>query len=728
VASMSADELYEQLQSKLCRQFTEEECKTAERAFLFAKEAHGEQKRESGEPYITHPLSVAIILSDMGLDLPTICAALLHDVIEDTEITETQVRKAFGSEVFRLVDGVTKLGKIPYSTREEQQSENIRKMLLAMAADIRVILIKLADRLHNMRTIENRSPIKRLNTAHETMEIYAPIAHRLGVRMIKEELEDLCLRQLDPIAYKEIEESLAIRRDEREAFLNSIKNRLGERLTEMGLKTHIDGRVKSVYGIYRKMYIGGREFDEIYDIYAVRIIVDTVPECYNILGVIHDIMHPIPGRFKDYISTPKPNMYQSLHTTVIGKEGVPFEVQIRTWEMHYTAEYGIAAHWKYKVGVTGKDSMDNRLAWIHQLLDFQQESDDAEDFVKSLRTDLSIDEVFVFTPGGDVINLPSDATPIDFAYAIHTQVGHRMIGAKADGRIVNIDRKLNNGEIVEILLSPDKNHGPSREWLQICKTNEARTKIRQWFKKERRTENIATGRQELERELKHNGIDLQGEEYDRFIEEIAQKQKCASAEDFYATIGYGGITLSKIIGRIRDEYRKKMSSADESIQIEQVKKLPKSNGGVVVEGVEDCLVHFAQCCNPLPGDDIVGFITRGSGVSIHKGDCPNAVKMISTAAENGRWVKAEWATALQGMFKASMHISCDNRDGILADVALMLSSMHVSISSVTAREGHNGESFIEITVVITSLRHLTQIMEKLKTIAGIKSITRSMGS
>lgn len=721
------DTLFEQLKDKLQKSFTAEEMAMVEKAYRLAEQAHAAQKRDSGDPYITHPLSVAIILADMGLDTPTITAALLHDVIEDTTVTDAEIRKGFGGEVLALVDGVTKLGKIPYSTREEQQSENIRKMLLAMANDIRVILIKLADRLHNMRTIESRPEVKRLYTAHETMEIYAPIAHRLGVRRVKEELEDLCLHQLDPIAYKEIEDSLAIRREERQAFLESIKNKLSERLSGMGLKTRIDGRVKSVYGIYRKMYIGGREFDEIYDIYAVRIIVDSVAECYNILGVIHDIMHPIPGRFKDYISTPKPNMYRSLHTTVIGKEGIPFEVQIRTWDMHYTAEYGIAAHWKYKVGVTGKDSMEERLAWIRQLLDFQKESDDAEDFVKSLKTDLSIDEVFVFTPGGDVINLPSNSTPIDFAYAIHTQVGHRMVGAKVDGRIVSIDYKLNSGEIVEILLSSDKEHGPNREWLNICKTNEARTKIRQWFKRERRAENILTGRQELEKEFRHNGIHLQGEEYDEFLEEIAQRQKCASVEDLYAAIGYGGISISKIIGRVRDEYRKRMA-ASEPLKIEQVKRLPKSNGGVIVEGLDNCLVRFAQCCNPLPGDDIVGFITRGAGVSVHKGDCPNAVKLIASAADSGRWVRAEWADAMQGTFKASLRMCCDDRNGLLADVALCLSSMHVSISAVNAREGKDGESVIEVTVVIDNLNHLKQVIDKLKTIRGVKEVVRSMGS
>ncbi len=722
----SPNDLYLHLKTRIAKNFSEAEMELVQEAYEFAVKAHGGQLRDSGEPYITHPLSVAIILADMGMDYPTVAAAILHDVIEDTEATDEEVRKKFGKEIFELVDGVTKLGKIPYSTREEQQAENIRKMLMAMAKDIRVILIKLADRLHNMRTIESRPEVKRLNTAHETMEIYAPIAHRLGVRMIKEELEDLCLRQLDPVAYAEIEESLAIRREERQAFIEDIRTKLSKRLTDMGFKNHIEGRVKSVYGIYRKMYIGGREFDEIYDIYAIRIIVDTVAECYNILGIIHDIMHPIPGRFKDYISTPKPNMYQSLHTTVIGKAGIPFEVQIRTWDMHYTAEYGIAAHWKYKVGVSGKDSMDERLTWIRQLLDVQSESEDAEDFVKSLKVDLSVDEVFVFTPRGDVINLPSDSTPIDFAYAIHTQVGHRTVGAKVDGRIVSLDYKLQNGEIVEIMLSPDKNHGPNREWLSICKTNGARAKIRQWFKRECRGENILNGRQDFEKELRHNGIALQGTEYDEFVTDIAQRMKCQSVDDFYAAIGYGGISLSKIIGKIRDEYKKRLGTA-EPVPIENIQRLPKSNGGVIVEGLDNCLVRFAQCCNPLPGDDIVGFITRGSGVSIHKGDCPNAVKIISSASDAERWVKVEWADTMPRSFKASLHILCEDRNGILADVAMTLSSMHVSISSVNARECKDGNSIIEMTVIIDSVKHLNQVIDKLKTVKDVKEVSRSMG-
>ena len=719
------NELFDKLIGMLKSIFTDEELEKTKQAYEFAAEAHKDQKRDSGEMYITHPLSVALILADMEMDYPTVAAALLHDVIEDTPVTDEDVRKLFGSEVLTLVDGVTKLGKIPYTTQEEQQAENVRKMLLAMANDIRVIIIKLADRLHNMRTIDSRPEVKRLNTARETMDIYAPIAHRLGVRTIKEELEDLSLRVLDPIAYKEIEDGLAIRSEERQAILNAIKDTISARLNNLGLKTHIEGRVKSVYGIYRKMYIGGHEFDEIYDIYAIRIIVDTVAECYNILGVIHDIMHPIPGRFKDYISTPKPNMYQSLHTTVIGNDGIPFEVQIRTWDMHHTAEYGIAAHWKYKVGVRGVDSMDERLAWIRRLLDVQNESDDAEDFVKSLKTDLSTDEVFVFTPKGDVINLPANSTPIDFAYAIHTQVGHRMVGAKVGGRIVSIDHKLVTGEIVEILLSPDKNHGPNREWLNICKTNEARTKIRQWFKKERRAENIETGKTELERELRRNGINVRGEEFETLINEIAARQKFDSADDLYNAIGYGGVSISKIIGRVRDDYRKSLNTVTE-LKVDESTRAHKSSEGVIVEGLENCLIRFAQCCNPLPGDDIVGFITRGSGVSIHKKDCPNAVKMIGDPENRSRWVRAEWAITPPHSFKASLHIECDDRTGILADLAGMFSSMHISISAINAHEKKAGESAIDITIVVDSLAHLNYVLDRVRSIRGIREVTRAM--
>ena len=514
-----------------------------EAAYELAKKAHEGQVRSSGDPYISHPIAVAVILVGLGMDSDTIIGALLHDVVEDTSVTLEDIEKQFGADVAELVDGVTKLANIPYSSRAEQQAENVRKMLLAMAKDVRVVIIKLADRLHNMRTLDFRIPEKQRVKSLETMEIYAPLAHRLGIRSVKEELEDLSLKHLDPVAYHEIEQQLALRKEDREAFLKNIIKRIQARLESEHVTAQIDGRVKSIYGIYRKMYIQGRSFDEIYDIYAVRIIVDTVLECYNILGIIHDMLRPIPNRFKDYISTPKQNMYQSLHTTVLDKEGVPFEVQIRTWDMHYTAEYGVAAHWKYKIGMEGKDALDERLAWIRQLLESQKDSDDVEDIVKSIKTDIAPEEVFVFTPRGDVIRLPQGSTVVDFAYAIHSEVGNKMIGAKVDGRIVSLDYKVKTGMIVEIITSTTQSNGPSRDWLKFVKTSEARNKIRSWFKKEKREENVAEGKLALEKEMRRNLIAPPAEEREKFIADIAARQKYNTVDDFYASIGYGGVSL-----------------------------------------------------------------------------------------------------------------------------------------------------------------------------------------
>lgn len=693
-------------------------------AYEFAAEAHEGQKRRSGEPYVSHPAAVAIILIDLGLDTDSVIGALLHDVVEDTPVELSTIEKQFGSDVALLVDGVTKLGRIPYSSREEQQAENIRKMLLAMAKDIRVILIKLADRLHNMRTARFLPPEKQLFKAFETMEIYAPIAHRLGIRTIKDELEDISLRLLDPFAYNEIESMLAGRKDQREALLNSIKQRIADRLQKLNLNVHIDGRVKSIYGIYRKTYLRGKSFDEIYDIYAIRVIVDTVNDCYNVLGIIHDMMKPIPGRFKDYISTPKPNMYQSLHTTVIGKEGIPFEVQIRTWEMHYTAEYGIAAHWKYKLGISGGNkTLDERLTWVRQLLEMQQESKDAEDFIRSLKTDLAPDEVFVFTPRGDVINLPLNSTPIDFAYAIHSAVGNRMTGAKVDGKIVPLDYKLQTGEIVEVLTTSTPGHGPSRDWLKIARTSEARNKIRSWFKKERREENIAQGRAELEREFRRNGIILDEDQYDDFVLEVAKRQHFNTADEFLAAIGYGGIVLSKIMPRVKDDYLKAVKP--QKLQIPENITHRHTVGGVIVEGLNNCLVKMARCCNPVPGDKIIGFITRGFGVSVHKTDCANVKQNISRKEYAGRWVNVSWARNVDAPFKASLQIISTDRFGLLADVSSALSSMRVMIHAVNARELKNGNAAINLTVDVTSTEHLQNVISRLSKISGVLEVTRS---
>lgn len=694
-------------------------------AYEFACAAHEGQMRRSGDPYVSHPVAVAEILIELGLDTDSIIGGLLHDVVEDTPVDLAMIEKQFGSDVGLLVDGVTKLGRIPYSSREEQQAENIRKMLLAMAKDIRVILIKLADRLHNMRTIDAMPPKKQLEKSFETMEVFAPIAHRLGIRTIKDELEDISLRHLDSIAYSEIEAALDNGKEDRVALLEHIKERITERLASLNLNVHIEGRVKSVYGIYRKIYLHGKSFDEIYDIYAIRVIVDTVNDCYNVLGIIHDMMKPIPGRFKDYISTPKPNMYQSLHTTVIGKEGIPFEVQIRTWEMHYTAEYGIAAHWKYKLGISSgsSGSLDQRLAWVRRLLEMQQEFKDAEDLMRSLKTDLAPDEVFVFTPRGDVINLPLGSTPIDFAYAIHSAVGNRMTGAKIDGKIVPIDYQLQTGEIVEVLTTSSASHGPSRDWLKIARTSEARNKIRSWFKKERREENITEGRAELEKEFRRNGIVLDESQYADFVMGIAKRQHFNTAEEFLAAIGYGGIVLSKIMPRVKDDFLKTMKP--QSLQIPENITHRHTIGGVIVEGLDNCLVKMSRCCNPVPGDKITGFITRGFGVSVHKADCPNVIQNLGLKEYEGRWVNVHWAKNVDSSFKASLQVVSSDRYGLLADVSSALASMRVMIHTVNAREIKNGDAAINLVVDVTSTEHLQNVISRLSKISGVQSVSRS---
>ena len=701
------------------------------RAYLLAEQAHTGQKRVSGEPYISHPIAVAYILAELGMDSDTLTAALLHDVVEDTDITLEDVSRQFGHDIALLVDGVTKLGKVPLSTKEEQQSENVRKMLLAMAQDIRVIIIKLADRLHNMRTLQYKPPQKQRDTALETMEIYAPIAHRLGIRAVKEELEDIALHYLDPIACREIENTLALKKDAREKFIEDIKARISERLKQYGLEPHIDGRVKSLYGIYRKVYMAGRGFDEVYDIYAVRIITSTVIECYNILGIMHDLFTPIPNRFKDYISTPKPNMYQSLHTTVIGKEGIPFEIQIRTWDMHYTAEYGIAAHWKYKAGIQGKEKMEERLAWIRQIIESQQESEDAEDLVKTIKTDLGSEEVFVFTPKGDVKSLPLGSTVIDFAYAIHSAVGNRMVGARVDGRMVPLDYQVKTGQIVDIITTNSPSHEPNREWLKLAKTSEARSKIRAWFKKERREENIEEGKNELEREFKRNNINLDEEALDAFISELARRQHCESTDDFYAAIGYGGILLSKIMPRVKEDYTKLVKqnerTAEPAVEPELVtyRSRTKNNSGVVVEGIDNCLVKFSQCCNPLPGDEIVGFITRGHGVSIHKKDCVNYINGAKTEEQKARWISAHWADDAAVSYRATLDIVAHNRNSLLADISLTLANFRVPVHEVNARELKNGNANIVIGIGIAGVEQLKNIIQRLAKIEGVIAVERS---
>lgn len=726
----SVELMYSELRNSAAAQFNEKELETLDKAFLLAKQHHSGQKRSSGEPYIIHPIAVAKIVLDYGMDCPSVTAAILHDTVEDTDLTLDEIKAEFGEETASLVDGLTKLGKVPLDIKdkEEQQAENVRKMLLAMSEDIRVIIIKLADRLHNIRTLNFVAPQKRRDKALETLEIYAPIAHRLGIRAIKEELEDRAISYLDPIAYKEIEDALAKQGKSHNEFLETIKEQVGERVKEVVPNAHIEGRIKSVHGIYRKMYMQNKNFDEIYDIYAVRIIVDTTIECYDCLGIIHDMFKPIPGRFKDYISTPKPNMYQSLHTTVIGKAGIPFEVQIRTWDMHKTAEYGIAAHWKYKLGINGKEKFEERLAWIRQLLETQKEADDVKDIVRTIKSDLVPEEVFVFTPKGDVINLPSGATVIDFAYAIHSAVGTKMVGAKVGGRIVPLDYCLQTGDIVEILTSSQPGKGPSRDWLSIAKTSGARTKIRAWFKKERRDENISEGKTQLEREIRRNKMRFTEEEYDKILTTLCERQHCNSLDDFYAAIGYGGIPLTRLMPYIRDEYHKIFASEQpEKIKIaEKPQKTKHASGeGVTVDGIDNCLIKLSRCCAPIPGDEIIGFITRGHGVSIHKRDCPNVPKHPELDEEPERWIAARWNTGTDGKeFKASLMLTCESRVAMMADIANTLADMHVMINSINTRDGKNGIDYIYLTVTVKSIDFLNVVVSRLKSISGVDDVTR----
>lgn len=698
-------------------------------AYELAEKYHHNQKRESGEPYITHPLAVAYILLELGMDTDTICSALLHDVVEDTDCTLEQLQKKFGTDVAMLVNGVTKLKKVETFTKDEQKAENIRKILLAMSEDIRVIIIKLADRLHNMRTLNFCKEEKRRTIAHETMNIYAPIAHRLGISSIKDEFEDLAFQYLDPYAYEEIEKQMAMRKEAREELVEAIKQIIYDRLSkDFDPVPQIDGRVKSNYGIYKKVYRDGKEIDQIYDRYAVRVIVNTVTECYNVLGIIHDMFKPIPNRFKDYISTPKSNMYQSLHTTVIGRQGIPFEVQIRTWEMHRTAEYGIAAHWKYKEGVKGSTKDDNRLAWIRQIIESQQESNDVEEIVRAIKNDLAPDDVFAFTPKGDMITLPRGATVIDFAYAIHTQVGHRMSGAKADKKMVPYDYQIKTGQIIEILTSNVEGHGPSRSWLNICKTNEAKSKIRSWFKKERREENIFEGKTALEREFHKNMIRVPEEDLEDFLRQDMNRHNCETVDDFFAAIGYGGVQLSKVIQRLKSEYNRKYGekpSAD-SFENKHVSKSNKNNSGVVVDGIDDCVVKFAQCCNPLPGDDIIGFITRGHGVSVHKRDCINYISQKDDEEAAARWISVKWKnTADSGYFRTTLDIIAVDRIGLLADVSSALAMINIYIHESSSRELKNGNAILTVTLSVAGMEQLNTVISRIQKIKNVISVERS---
>ncbi len=721
---------YKSFKDFLSSQNAEFDYELIRKAYEFCVTMHKGQLRRSNEEYYIHPVSVAKIVAQLGLDSESVCAALLHDTVEDTETTLEDISRLFGDEVALIVDGVTKIGRLSFVSKEEQQAESIRKMLIAMGKDIRVILIKLADRLHNMRTIDFMPQQKRRDKALETLEVYAPIAHRLGIRPIKEELEDISISCLDPVAYEEIESLLSENFKDSSRMLDSVKEKITERLKEEmpDVKTEFQSRVKSINGIYRKMFVQGRAFEEIYDIYAVRIITDTVANCYNILGIMHDLFRPIPNRFKDYISTPKPNLYQSLHTTVIGREGVPFEIQIRTFEMHETAEYGIAAHWKYKVGLSGSDKgMEQQLAWIRQILEAQNDTGDASEIIRSIKVDLAQDDVFAVTPRGDVINLPAGATVVDFAFAIHSAVGIRMVGAKVDGRIVPINHVIKTGEIIEILTTNQAGHGPSRDWINIAVTNQAKSKIRSWFKKEKRSENIENGRNEIEREFKRNGIVFESESALKdFLSDIAKRQHLENVDELYAAIGYGGVVLARILPNIKENFNRISKQNKVLITTPEVTphRRSKANDGVIVEGIDNCLIKFSKCCAPLPGDDIIGFITRGHGVSIHKRDCINVPKNIEESSEPARWIASYWADNLPSTFMASLQITAIDRQGLILDISQTLINMRVALHSINAHPTKKGNSVTVITVSTEGVEHLRNIITRIEKIHGVYSVER----
>ncbi|WP_295755754.1 bifunctional (p)ppGpp synthetase/guanosine-3',5'-bis(diphosphate) 3'-pyrophosphohydrolase [uncultured Oscillibacter sp.] len=702
-------------------------------AFEYADRCHEGQKRKSGEPYIIHPLAVAqIVAEELKLDSESIEAALLHDVIEDTPATHGDVARMFSPTIANLVEGVSKLTRIQYATKEDEQMENLRKMLMAMSKDIRVILIKVSDRLHNMRTMEYQSPEKQKQKSLETMEIYAPISHRLGMQRIKWELEDLSLKYLDPVGYEEIITRLDAKKPEYDAFLLRTQTQMDDRLTELGIQHMVYGRIKHPYSIYRKMFNQNKSLDEIFDLFAFRVLVDTVGDCYNVLGVIHDIYKPIPGRFKDYIGTEKPNGYQSLHTTVIGPDGLPFEVQIRTWKMHEVAEYGVAAHWKYKQHGQGAGT-EGKYEWVRRLLE-NQEGADAEEYIHSLKVDMFADEVFVFTPNGDVQNLPAGATPIDFAYAIHSAVGNRMVGAKVNNRIVTFDHILKNGDIVEIMTSKSAK-GPSRDWMKIAKSSEARSKIRQWFKKEKKEENIANGRSSFEQELKHAGLAMKDVTDPENLPLLLKKVTYGSLEEMYAAIGYGGFTAQKAVSRMKGELLRiaRQHQAEElTLKPEEApilvpaKPVSKSEQGIIVEGLDNCLVKFSRCCTPVPGDEIVGFITRGYGVSVHRADCPNAAPE-RRAGQEGRWLKVSWGKDTNESYPTTIDVMSKDRMGLILDISTALSSTNTFLSGLNSRSTEDGFAVIRLEIRVRDGAQMKAIMNKLNQISGVLQVTRPAG-
>ena len=714
------EEHYAGLQEALRKYAPGTDMELIDQAVEYANAKHKFQKRKDGSPYIIHPLAVAQIVTEMGLDSDAVLGALLHDCIEDTDASHEEIARLFGDTVAELVEGVTKLTRANFSTSEQAQMENLRKMFMAMSKDIRVVLIKIADRLHNMRTMQYQSPEKQISKCRETMDIYAPLAHRLGMQRIKWELEDLSLRYLAPERYNEIMSYLKEHEEQDEAFMRTIQNKITDRLTRMGIQATVYGRIKHVYSIYRKMQSQGKTLDELYDLYAFRVIVDSIPDCYNVLGHIHDLFNLVPGRFKDYISTPKPNMYQSLHTTVIGSQGIPFEVQIRTWEMHETAEYGIAAHWKYKQG-TGAGS-EKDFEWVRRLLESQQDSD-AEEYVQSLKIDMFDDEVFVFTPKGRIVSLPSGSTPIDFAYAIHSGVGNAMVGAKVNNRIANIDTTLTNGDIVEVLTSKNAK-GPSRDWLTICKSNQARTKIKQWFKKEKREENVVHGRASFESEMKRMGLPMSAITDPALEPHLLKKLSFDNWEDMYAAIGYGGLTAVKAVGRIRDDVTKSVKAEKSPVPLklnpdgEAVKQNRHAVNGVIVEDIDSCMIKFARCCTPVPGDAIVGFITKGFGVSIHRVDCPNAQNRTDPK-QAARWVRVRWANQDDHPFDTTLELDCITRDGLLLDVATTMTAAHVRVKELVGKDLPGGKSMFTVRFEVKDVAELDFIRNKLMNIRDV---------
>ncbi len=739
---VEAYQTYDELVANISRSGKDYDMAVIEKAYLFANQAHAGQTRKSGEPYIVHPISVADILVQLGMDTDSVVSALLHDVVEDTPVTSEDIEKNFGSTIAQIIEGLTKLSKLNLTkmglkTREEHQAENVRRMLIASNKDIRVLIIKLADRLNNMRTLSAMYPQKQRDIARETLEIYAPLAHRLGIRAVKEELEDLSLRYLEPDVYKEICDMLSAQQSNREAFLESIKQELYTKLVQYIPNVTMSGRVKSVNGIYHKMIVQGKSFKDIYDIYAVRVIVDTVAECYAALGVVNNTYTFLPNRFKDYISTPKSNGYMSLHTTVMRKSdnpndvAVPFEVQIRTRDMHRTAEYGIAAHWKYKTGeAAGGGSSDalfeRSVTWIREMIENQMDSESA-DVITLIKNDLMPDEIYVYTPKGDLKVLPSGSTVIDFAYAIHSQVGHRMIGAKIDGRIVPINTVLHTGNVVEIQTTKEIVNGPSRDWLSMAKTSQAKTKIRSWFKNERRAENILEGRAEFEREMKRAGLIIPEEKFDEFMQEQMRKAHTDSVEDFYAAIGFGGITMTKIMPRLREDYDRLIVKPVQPVKLTPAEEhrhhTSERDLGVRVEGLDRCQIKMSRCCNPLPGDEIIGFITRGYGVSVHKRNCTNVPADLSKCEAPERWIKVYWTEECDYReFKTTLRLTCNDRKGLLADVTTQLSMLHIGISMLNSREMKDGTAVITATISVSSKEHLAQITAKLARISGVMNI------